>query len=208
MATGTSTAKKNMKLPTVAARPRIKKAVVKKRTASREPFTIRFEKALRTVPDFPKKGIQFKDITPVLKDKKLFAETLERLAAFYKGQKIDKVVSIESRGFIFGAALAYKLGAGFVPVRKPNKLPAEKLREEYALEYGTDILEIHTDAVKKGERVLLHDDLLATGGTARAACNLIERIGGKVVGLCFLIELGFLGGRKKLEGYRVQSILK
>lgn len=193
-----------------AAKPVSAKSPVKLSAAGKKlaDFSKRFEKALRTVPDFPKAGILFKDITTVLKDKKLFAETVDVLASFYKGQKIDKVVSIESRGFIFGAALAYKLGAGFVPVRKPNKLPFTKIREEYALEYGTDALEIHIDAVKKGERVLLHDDLLATGGTARAACNLIEQIGGKVAGLCFLIELPFLNGRDRLKSYPVQSIVK
>lgn len=171
-------------------------------------FAKRFEKKIRTVPDFPKQGIMFKDITTVLKEKKLFGETVDMLAEIYSGKRIDKVVSIESRGFIFGAALAYKLGAGFVPVRKPNKLPAEKIREEYTLEYGTDALEIHTDAIRKGERVLLHDDLLATGGTAGAACRLVEKVGGKVAGLCFLIELGFLNGRTKLSGYDVVSLVK
>ncbi|MCS7013841.1 MAG: adenine phosphoribosyltransferase [Chloroherpetonaceae bacterium] len=171
-------------------------------------FARRFEKKIRTVPDFPKQGIMFKDITTVLKEKKLFGETVDVLAELYAGRRIDKVVSIESRGFIFGAALAYKLGAGFVPVRKPNKLPAEKIREEYVLEYGTDALEIHTDAIRKGERVLLHDDLLATGGTAGAACRLVEKVGGKVAGLCFLIELGFLNGRSKLGGYDVVSLVK
>jgi adenine phosphoribosyltransferase len=171
-------------------------------------FSKRFERKIRTVPDFPKQGIMFKDITTVLKEKKLFSETVDMLASLYKSKRIDKVVSIESRGFIFGAALAYKLGAGFVPVRKPNKLPAEKIREEYVLEYGTDALEIHTDAIRKGERVLVHDDLLATGGTAGAACRLVERVGGKVVGLCFLIELTFLNGREKLNDYDVVSLLK
>ncbi len=173
-----------------------------------EKFAKLFAKNVRTVPNFPKEGIMFKDITTVLKNKKLFTETVEMLAKLYKGKKVDKVVSIESRGFIFGAALAYKLGAGFVPVRKPNKLPAAKIRETYSLEYGTDALEIHLDAIKKGERIVLHDDLLATGGTAGAACKLIEKIGGRVVGLCFLIELEFLNGRTKLEGYDVHSLMK
>lgn len=171
-------------------------------------FAKRFEKNLRNVPDFPKPGILFKDITTVLKNKKLFAETVEQLAKRYEGKKIDKIVSVESRGFIFGAALAYELGAGFVPVRKPNKLPAEKLREEYALEYGTDALEIHIDAIKKGEKVLIHDDVLATGGTAAATARLIERLGGKVVGACFLIELAFLNGREKLQNLDVLSLIK
>lgn len=171
-------------------------------------FAKRFEKQVRNVPDFPKPGILFKDITPVLKNKKLFSETVKLLAKQYKGKKIDKVVSIESRGFIFGAALAYELGAGFVPVRKPNKLPAETLREEYTLEYGTDALEIHLDAIKKSEKVLLHDDVLATGGTAHAAVKLIERLGGKLVGACFLIELSFLNGREKLTNCDVLSLVK
>jgi adenine phosphoribosyltransferase len=171
-------------------------------------FSKKFSKSIRNVPDFPKQGILFKDITTVLKDKKLFAETVDVLAAHYKGKRIDKVVSIESRGFIYGATLAYKLGAGFVPVRKPNKLPAEKIREEYALEYGTDALELHLDAIKKGDHVLLHDDLLATGGTAAAAIRLIERAGGKVAGLCVLIELEFLKGRETVKGHDVTSLVK
>ncbi len=171
-------------------------------------FAKRFEKQIRNVPDFPKPGILFKDITTVLKNKTLFGETVKLLAKQYKGKKIDKVVSIESRGFIFGAALAYELGAGFVPVRKPNKLPAETLREAYALEYGTDALEIHLDAIKKSEKVLIHDDVLATGGTAQATTKLVERLGGKIVGVCFLIELSFLNGRDKLSNYDVFSLLK
>jgi adenine phosphoribosyltransferase len=171
-------------------------------------FAKRFEKQVRNVPDFPKPGILFKDITTVLKNKTLFGETVKQLAKQYKGKKIDKIVSVESRGFIFGAALAYQLGAGFVPVRKPNKLPAEKLREEYALEYGTDALEIHLDAIKKGEKILIHDDVLATGGTAQATLKLIERLGGKVIGACFLIELSFLNGREKLPNLDILSLIK
>lgn len=171
-------------------------------------FTKRLEKQIRNVPDFPKPGILFKDITPVLKHKKLFSETIDQLAKRYKSKKIDKVVSVESRGFIFGAALAYRLGAGFVPVRKPNKLPAQTLREEYALEYGTDALEIHLDAIKKSEKVLLHDDVLATGGTAQATMKLVERLGGKIIGACFLIELSFLDGRAKLPNCDVFSLIK
>jgi adenine phosphoribosyltransferase len=171
-------------------------------------FAKRFEKQVRNVPDFPKPGILFKDITTVLKNKRLFAETVEQLAKQYKGKKIDKIVSVESRGFIFGAALAYQLGAGFVPVRKPNKLPAEKLREEYALEYGTDALEIHLDAIKKGEKILIHDDVLATGGTAAATAKLVERLGGKLIGACFLIELSFLNGREKLPNLDILSLVK
>jgi adenine phosphoribosyltransferase len=171
-------------------------------------FAKRFEKQVRNVPDFPKPGILFKDITTVLKHKTLFGETVKQLAKQYKGKKIDKIVSVESRGFIFGAALAYQLGAGFVPVRKPNKLPAEKLREEYALEYGTDALEIHLDAIKKGEKILIHDDVLATGGTASATAKLVERLGGKVIGACFLIELSFLNGREKLPNLDILSLIK
>jgi adenine phosphoribosyltransferase len=194
------------------------KAPVKKAVAPKKPkltaaekklaqFSTRFSKALRTVPDFPKKGIQFKDITTVLKDKKIFAETIDLLSGIYKDKKITKVVGVESRGFVFGGALAYKLGAGFVIVRKPKKLPAETIREEYALEYGTDALEIHVDAIKKGDRVLIHDDLLATGGTAAATCKLIERLGGKVEEVCFLTELGFLNGRQKLGNYNVRALV-
>ena len=171
-------------------------------------FAKRFEKQVRNVPDFPKPGILFKDITTVLKNKTLFGETVKQLAKQYKGKKIDKIVSVESRGFIFGAALAYQLGAGFVPVRKPNKLPAETLREEYALEYGTDALEIHTDAIKKGEKILIHDDVLATGGTASATVKLVERLGGKLIGACFLIELSFLNGREKLPNLDILSLIK
>lgn len=171
-------------------------------------FAKRFEKNLRNVPDFPKPGILFKDITTVLKHKTLFGETIAQLAKRYKGAKVDKIVSVESRGFIVGAALAYELGAGFVPVRKPNKLPAEKLREDYALEYGSDALEIHLDAIKKGEKVLIHDDVLATGGTAAATAKLVERLGGKLVGACFLIELTFLNGRAKLPNCEVLSLVK
>jgi len=171
-------------------------------------FAKRFEKHVRNVPDFPKPGILFKDITTVLKNKTLFGETVKQLAKQYKGKKIDKIVSVESRGFIFGAALAYQLGAGFVPVRKPNKLPAETLREEYALEYGTDALEIHTDAIKKGEKILIHDDVLATGGTAAATAKLVERLGGKLIGACFLIELSFLNGREKLPNLDILSLVK
>ena len=152
---------------------------------------------VREVPDFPKKGILFLDITTATKDAK------------FKDEKIDYVTGIESRGFIFGAAVAYKLGAGFVPIRKPNKLPAETIKEEYALEYGTDTIEIHADALKKGDRVLVIDDLLATGGTALAACNLVKRIGAEVVASAFIIELDPLKGREKIEatGVKVVSML-
>ena len=163
---------------------------------------------IRTVPDFPKKGIVFRDITTLLKDAAAFARAVETLYQRYKGTTIDKVVGIESRGFIVGGPLAYKLGAGFVPVRKPGKLPAAITRQEYALEYGMDALEIHNDAISPGEHVLVHDDLLATGGTISAACKLIERLGGRIVGLSFLIELSFLGARERLKGYDVFSVIQ
>jgi adenine phosphoribosyltransferase len=162
-------------------------------------FAKRFEKQVRNVPDFPKPGILFKDITTVLKNKRLFAETVEQLAKQYKGKKIDKIVSVESRGFIFGAALAYQLGAGFVPVRKPNKLPAETLREEYALEYGTDRIEVQDGLVPPGARVVVVDDLLATGGTMAAGITLLRRVGAVVPAAAALIELTFLGGRARLD---------
>ncbi|MER3523123.1 MAG: adenine phosphoribosyltransferase [Ignavibacteria bacterium] len=162
---------------------------------------------IRSIPDFPKKGIVFRDITTLLKDPKAFVEAIDLFYEHFKGSAIEKVVSIESRGFIFGAPLAYRLQAGFVPVRKPNKLPAETLREEYALEYGTDALEIHTDAITPNDRVLVIDDLLATGGTMLAAARLVERLGGNVVGLAFLIELSFLHGRDRLRKYDVFSLI-
>lgn len=163
---------------------------------------------IRSVPDFPKKGIVFRDITTLLKDRTGFAEVADTLYEQYRDARIDKVVGIESRGFIFGAVLAYRLGAGFVLVRKPGKLPAAKTRQEYALEYGTDAIEIHDDAIARGERILVHDDLLATGGTVEASCRLVERLGGKIVGLSFLIELAFLGGRKRLQGYDIFSLVR
>ena len=162
---------------------------------------------IRDVPDFPKKGILFKDITTLVKNREALHNTTDYCAKRYADKKIDLVAAIEARGFIFGGALAYKLGCGFVPIRKPNKLPAAKLRREYELEYGTDALEIHSDAVKKGERVLIIDDLLATGGTCLAAANLVSDLGGTVAGLLFIIELTFLKGREKLKGYDIHSLL-
>jgi adenine phosphoribosyltransferase len=163
---------------------------------------------IRGVPDFPKKGILFYDITTLLKDKKALKEVIDSLARHYSDKKIDIVAGIESRGFIFAPALAYQLGAGFVPVRKPGKLPAATLNASYDLEYGKDTLEIHRDAVEKGQRVLVVDDLLATGGTAAAVIKLISQLGGDVVGMAFLVELEFLNGRKKLNGYDVYSLLQ
>ena len=163
---------------------------------------------IRHVPDFPKPGILFYDITTLLNDAEGFRGTVEALSSPYRNQRVEQVVGIESRGFILGAAVAGQLGAGFVPIRKPGKLPAKCYREEYALEYGTDRLEIHEDAVGRGQRVLLVDDVLATGGTAKAASALVRRVGGELVGLAFLIELNFLKGREKLAGEEVFSVLQ
>jgi adenine phosphoribosyltransferase len=163
---------------------------------------------IRHVPDFPKPGILFYDITTLLNDAEGFRDTVSALSAPYREQGVQQVVGIESRGFILGAAVASALGAGFVPIRKPGKLPSKCFREEYALEYGTDGLEIHEDAVRRGQRVLLVDDVLATGGTARAASGLVRKIGGELIGLSFLIELNFLRGRDKLQGEEVYSVLK
>ncbi len=163
---------------------------------------------IRNIENFPKSGIQFKDITPLLANKGASEYCLDKLLEMIGGEKIDKVVGIESRGFFFGTLLAQKLNAGFAPIRKPGKLPYKTLKEPYQLEYGIDALEIHEDAIKKGERVLLHDDVLATGGTAKAACKLIESLGGEIVQCNFLIELEFLNGRQKLQKQLVKSLLK
>ncbi len=164
---------------------------------------------IRDVPDFPKPGITFKDITPLLADAKAMALIYEALAAPYMNldEPITKVLGIESRGFIFGTPLAHKLGCGFVPVRKPGKLPWKTVSESYALEYGEDTLQLHEDAVKPGERIVIVDDLLATGGTLAATCRLAERIGAKVVGCSVVIELGFIGGKAKLEGRPLHSLI-
>ena len=163
---------------------------------------------IREVPDFPKPGINFYDITTLLRDKTGFATTVDALSAHYRGQEIDLVVGIEARGYFFAPALALALDAGFVPVRKPKKLPSQVRRIEYALEYGTDQLEIHADAVEPGQRVLIIDDVLATGGTASAVTELVEQCGGQVLGLGFVIELTFLGGRQKLDGHPIFSLLQ
>ena len=163
---------------------------------------------IRDVPDFPKKGILFKDITPLLQDREALRHAMERLAGEFKGRGISKVVGIESRGYIFAPAIALSLGAGFVPVRKPGKLPWKTAAEEYALEYGKDRLEIHLDALARGEKVLIVDDLLATGGTASATRRLAERLGAEVVGAGFLVELGFLEGRSRLPGIDVVSLIQ
>lgn len=164
---------------------------------------------VREVPDFPKKGILFLDITTATKDAQSMQYMIDFLFEKFKDEKIDYVTGIESRGFIFGAALAYKLGCGFVPIRKPNKLPAETIKESYSLEYGTDTIEMHADALKAGDRVLVIDDLLATGGTAVAACNLVKRTGAEAVAAAFIIELDPLKGREKIEatGVKVVSML-
>ncbi len=167
-----------------------------------------FKSLIRGVPDFPKKGILFFDITSLLKERKAFSDAINALAARYRDQSIDLVLGVESRGFIFAPTLAYQLGAGFVPVRKPGKLPAETVKITYELEYGQDSLEIHRDAIREGQRVLVVDDLLATGGTAAAVIQLIRKLGGVVAGVAFLVELEFLNGRNKLKGYDVYSLLQ
>jgi adenine phosphoribosyltransferase len=162
---------------------------------------------IRSIPDFPKKGIVFRDITTLLKDPEALGQVVRYFYEEYKDKQISKVVSVESRGFIFGAALAYALGAGFVPIRKKGKLPAETLQQEYQLEYGIDAMEIHRDAIQSGDRVVVHDDLLATGGTIEAACKLVERLEGRIIGLSFLIELSFLNGRERITKYPIQTLI-
>ena len=167
-----------------------------------------FKSFIRDVPNFPKDGIIFKDITPLLQSPEMLNKTTEALVQLVNGQKIDKVVGMESRGFIFGPLLASELNAGFVPIRKPGKLPSTTLSETYDLEYGTDTLEIHTDSIQQGDMVLIHDDVLATGGTASAACKLVEKLGGTIVQCNFLIEITFLEGISKIEDYEAKSLLK
>lgn len=162
---------------------------------------------IRDIPDFPKEGILFRDITTLLKDKDSFNRVINRFTAFYKDEGINKVVGIESRGFIFGAPLAHQLNAGFVPIRKPGKLPSDVYEAKYELEYGTDTLAIHQDAISPGERVLIVDDLLATGGTMSAAVDLVKQLGGTIVGIAFLIELAGLKGRDKLDGMSILSLI-
>jgi len=163
---------------------------------------------IRDIPDFPKPGVVFKDITPLLADVDAFRFTVDALADHFSGKRVDKVLGIEARGFIIAAPVAYRFGCGFVPVRKAGKLPWDVEKQEYVLEYGTDLLEIHRDAVAPGERALIVDDVLATGGTAGAAVRLVERLGGEVAGLGFVIELGFLQGRGKLDGRDVVSLIE
>ena len=168
----------------------------------------RVKKLVVDVPDFPKKGIIFKDITPLLADTRALREVINKWVKMHRKKGVTKVVAMESRGFLFGVSVAIGLKAGFVTVRKPGKLPRKTLKESYQLEYGTDSLEIHEDAIKKGDKVLIVDDVLATGGTAEAVKKLVEKAGGKVAGLSFLIELSFLKGREKLKGYDVTAFIK
>lgn len=163
---------------------------------------------IREVPDFPKEGILYYDISTLLQNPLALRMTIDRFVWLFAGKHVDKVVGIESRGFMFGSIVAYNLDAGFVPVRKPGKLPAKTIDETYDLEYGTDTLEMHQDAVDPGEKVLIVDDLMATGGTAAASGKLVESLGGKVVGFGFVVELTFLDGRKELEGYEVESLIR
>jgi adenine phosphoribosyltransferase len=171
------------------------------------PSLSELEHAIRTIPDFPKPGIQFKDITPVLADARLFARSIDLLTSKFSPGMVDAVVGIDARGFIFAAAAALKLGAGFVPIRKKGKLPFQTIEQDYALEYGTATIAVHVDALKPGSRVLLIDDLLATGGTAAAAAALVQRLGARILEISFLIELGFLNGREKLKEYPVRSLV-
>lgn len=180
-------------------------------TQSKKPAPEIIEKLkskIRNIPDFPIPGILFRDITPLLQDPKSFKLAIDTMAAHYQGKSIDLIAAIESRGYILGSALAYQLGTGFVPVRKIGKLPAEKISESYTLEYGENVLEMHKDAVNPGQRVLIVDDLIATGGSALATKKMVESIGGKLVGICFLIELAGLSGRKLLEGSDIFALLE
>jgi len=169
---------------------------------------IDLERFIRDVPDFPKEGIVFKDITPLLGSREALRRTVEQLAAPFEDKGVDFVTGVESRGFIFGALVAQRLKAGFVPIRKPGKLPARTVSESYELEYGSDAVEMHADAFAAGSKVLMIDDLLATGGTMAAACKLVRRLGGRIVGLGFVVELCFLKGRGKLGGYDIHSLIK
>jgi len=162
---------------------------------------------IRSIPDFPKKGIVFRDITPLVRDKKAFRYAVDLMASKYKGRQIDAILGAEARGFIFGAAMAYKLQTGFIPVRKPGKLPYKVCKASYSLEYGENIMEMHIDEVKKGDKILIVDDLVATGGTAKAQAELVQQRGGTVIGMCFLIELEFLNPRKLLKDYDIISLI-
>lgn len=173
-----------------------------------EQSLISLKQLIRDVPDFPKKGIIFKDITPLLQEPNGLKEIAERISEQYKDKNIDLITGAEARGFIIGAAVAYELGVGFIPIRKPGKLPYETASITYQLEYGTDTLEIHKDAIKPGQNVLMVDDLLATGGTMAACCRLVESMGGNIVGCAFVVELTFLNGRKALQGFDVSSLIQ
>ncbi|HKY34032.1 MAG TPA: adenine phosphoribosyltransferase [Candidatus Polarisedimenticolia bacterium] len=166
-----------------------------------------FARLIRDVPDFPRKGILFKDITPMLRDQTAFSSSIRALEELHAQDRVDAIAAVESRGFIFGGALALRLGAGFIPIRKPGKLPHDTLSESYALEYGSDTIEIHADAVRRGDRVVLLDDLLATGGTARAGVNLLRKLGAEVVAATFVVELDFLKGRRRLEDVPVNALI-
>jgi len=170
-------------------------------------ITIDVKSKIRSIPNFPKHGVMFRDITTLLNDSVCFRYVIEKMLDHFAGKRIDKVVSAESRGFIFGSVIAHELKAGFVPLRKPGKLPHKTIREEYETEYSTDAFEIHEDAIEKGESVLIVDDLLATGGTMEAAAKLVERLGGNIVGIAILIELGFLKGRDKLSKYDLYTLV-
>lgn len=163
---------------------------------------------IRDIPDFPQPGILFKDITPVLGDSTAFQEVIDLFVEWASVRSPDVIVGVESRGFVFGAPVALSMGLPFVPIRKVGKLPYDTIKQEYALEYGTNVVEVHRDALHPGQRAVIIDDLLATGGTARASAKLVEQLGGKVAGFCFLIELDFLGGRKQLSDYEIQALLK
>jgi adenine phosphoribosyltransferase len=167
-----------------------------------------FKEKIRVIMDFPEKGIRFKDITTLLKEGKAFHEAVDAIAQPFRSQAIDLVIGPEARGFVVGAPVAYALGVGFVPVRKPGKLPGETLNHQYSLEYGKDALEVHKDAIQPGQNVLIVDDLLATGGTTKAVIEMVEQLGGKIVGLAFLIELSYLEGRQSLEQYPIVSLIK
>jgi adenine phosphoribosyltransferase len=166
------------------------------------------KKYIRDIPDFPQKGVMFRDITTLLKEPEPFKYVIDVIVDRYKDEKIDKLVSVEARGFIFGGVVAYKLNCGFVPVRKPGKLPADTVALEYTLEYGKNTIEIHKDAIKSGERVLVFDDLLATGGTVQATCKLVETLGGRVIECAFVSELTYLEGREKLKDYKLFSLVQ
>jgi adenine phosphoribosyltransferase len=177
------------------------------KATARDMLGDRLRKSIRDIPDFPKPGIVFKDITPMLLDASLFQDTVTALADWSKDRGARKIIGVDARGFLFAGAVADRLGLGLVPARKPGKLPYQTVSESYDLEYGVNTLELHTDAVANGERIVIVDDLLATGGTVRAAATLVEALGGTIAGLAFVVELGFLGGRGKLDGYEMMSLV-